>query len=237
MEIIGLFPIPVGRFNIGLPGEQCQKFISSLQDRIQNIGNTTSANRTVLLEQPMLDLSNAIHDCLQEYAKGIYLYRSNTRFGITQSWLNYTEKGQHHHKHAHPGSLISGVYYVNAIEGDQIMFFKSGYQRVKFPASDYNMFNSESWWIPVRTGDLVLFPSELEHMVPTLESDHTRVSLAFNTWFDGECGEIDNLTHLSVSISGKYKHKEKDNGGKKDDPEGSPGKVRKVSGRQKDGHS
>jgi hypothetical protein len=32
---------------------------------------------------------------------------------ITQSWLNYTETNQYHHKHEHPNSLVSGVFYVN----------------------------------------------------------------------------------------------------------------------------
>ena len=47
---------------------------------------------------------------------------------ITQSWLNYTEKDQYHHKHAHPNSIISGVFYINCHESlDKITFFDEKY--------------------------------------------------------------------------------------------------------------
>ena len=51
--------------------------------------------------------------------------------------------------------------------------------------------------VPIQSGDLVLFQSYLEHGVEKIMDDnHTRVSLAFNTWFKGELGSEQGLTKL-----------------------------------------
>jgi uncharacterized protein (TIGR02466 family) len=116
---------------------------------------------------------------------------------MTQSWLNFTKPGEFHHKHAHPNSLISGVYYFNADkENDKIYFYDDEYQRIKIQPKDWNYHNSKSWWYPVGTGDLVIFPSELTHMVDVTTSKETRISLAFNVFAKGVFGQEEHLTAL-----------------------------------------
>ena len=58
--------------------------------------------------------------------------------------------------------------------------------------------NSESWWFEVGSGDLVLFPSNLEHMVETKVGNETRVSIAFNTFLKGHIGVDESLTGLQL---------------------------------------
>ena len=118
---------------------------------------------------------------------------------LKQSWANYTEAGQYHHKHAHPNSVVSGVFYPQANrEFDKIYFYKDGYERIKVPAAEYNHYNSESWWFEVGAGDLILFPSHLTHMVQTKEDDNTRISIAFNTFLKGYIGSDESLTGLHL---------------------------------------
>jgi uncharacterized protein (TIGR02466 family) len=108
---------------------------------------------------------------------------------ITQSWLNYTETNQYHHKHAHPNSLVSGVFYINCHEElDKIKFFKEDYKTIKPEIKDWNLYNSESWWFTVKTGDIIMFPSSLTHMVENKEGTNTRISLAFNVFIKGTIG-------------------------------------------------
>lgn len=205
MEIINLFPTPVLRLAIGAPTpDEAAHLEAAGSEHVRNVGNTTSRRRRLLHDVELAGLRGRIDEALAAYVDNIIAPARATRLTITQAWLNTTTQGQFHHKHAHPGSLISGVYYLEACESDRIMFYRSGYQRIKFPTEQYNPWNSESWWIPVRAGDLILFPSELEHHVPTVETDTRRVSLAFNSWFDGECGSEDDLTHLAVSIAQPY---------------------------------
>jgi uncharacterized protein (TIGR02466 family) len=118
---------------------------------------------------------------------------------LTQSWANYTEVGQFHHKHSHPNSVVSGVFYPQADRAvDKIYFYKDGYERIKIPAAEFNPYNSESWWFEVGAGDLILFPSHLTHMVETKVGDNTRISIAFNTFLKGYIGSDESLTGLHL---------------------------------------
>jgi uncharacterized protein (TIGR02466 family) len=206
MEVVNLFPTPVGRFHLGLLSEVEAKHLQAVgSEQVKNVGNTTSKARRLLQDPALPDLRTKIDEALAGYVANILAPARKTRMLVTQGWLNVTTKGQFHHKHAHPGSLISGVYYVEAAgETDRIMFHRSSYRRIQFPPRQFNPWNSETWWIPVKSGDLILFPSELEHSVPDLQTDTKRVSLAFNTWFQGECGSQDDLTHLQLSLAGPY---------------------------------
>ena len=136
---------------------------------------------------------------VQRYAYGIMCIKPCAVPFITQSWLNYTEPGQSHHKHAHPNSVISGVLYINADQNtDKIFFFRQIFEQIKPAIRETNVFNSESWNAPVKTGQVVLFPSHLLHMVETKEGDNTRVSLAFNTFLKGVIGEEIDLAELKL---------------------------------------
>lgn len=191
-----LFPIPIGFFKY--EGELDKDFLVDQPQR-PNDGNTSSEDKYLLKHKKLLSLRQFIEKSLHEYFMATYCPKNDAHLKITQSWLNWTKPGQHHHKHAHPNSLISGCYYVNAHkESDKIFFYREGYQRIKFPPAEWNAYNSESWWYPVGTGDLVLFPSSLTHMVQPVEGEDTRISLAFNTFPIGMIGDENELTALHL---------------------------------------
>lgn len=197
--IHNLFPTPVGMYK--LERDLTAKELSFLkkQETRNNTGNTTSINNTILKSKELTQLRDFIETKVSEYFTTVYNPKHNVNLKITQSWANYTEPGQYHHKHEHPNSFVSGVFYVQADKAkDRIYFYRNGYQQIKFPPSDWNVWNSESWWFEVGTCDLVLFPSSLTHMVPTVESDQTRISLSFNTFPVGNVGEEMDLTGLQL---------------------------------------
>ena len=82
----------------------------------KNEGNVTSKNKYILNEKPFLNIKKELNLRIKEYFEKIYNSSNNITPYITQSWLNYTEKNQYHHKHAHPNSLVSGVMYINSDE-------------------------------------------------------------------------------------------------------------------------
>ena len=60
-----------------------------------------------------------------------------------------------------------------------------------------NVFNSTVWRYPVNTGDVVLFPSYLEHGVEEVDKEDdavTRISLSFNVFLQGTLGAASRLT-------------------------------------------
>jgi len=163
------------------------------------MGNTTSVNNTLLRHKQMTKLRDFIETSLADYFTTVYNPKHKVNLKITQSWSNYTEPGQWHHKHEHPNSFVSGVFYPQANrETDKIYFYRSGFQQIKFPPENWNVYNSESWWFEVGTGDLILFPSSLTHMVETVKGDQTRISLSFNTFPVGNIGEEVSLTGLQI---------------------------------------
>ena len=197
--IHNLFPTPVGMYK--LDRDLTAKELSFLkkQETRSNMGNTTTIDNTILKSKELTQLRDFIETKVLDYFTTVYSPKHKVNLKITQSWTNYTEHGQYHHKHEHPNSFVSGVFYIQADKAkDRIYFFRNGYQQIKFPPSDWNVWNSESWWFEVGTCDLILFPSSLTHMVQTVESNETRISLAFNTFPVGNVGEEMDLTGLQL---------------------------------------
>ena len=197
MNMFNLFPKAVGKYELGREITDKEKEFVDKAERRPNMGNKSSANNYVLKEKPMKKLHEFLQESATDYFNQVYRPRDDVKLYITQSWLNYTEPGQFHHKHAHPNSFVSGVFYVNAdATKDKIYFYQDGYQQIKLQPTDWNVWNSESWWFEAGTGILYLFPSSLTHMVEVVTAAETRISLSFNTFLKGTIGDNHSLTEL-----------------------------------------
>ena len=65
---------------------------------------------TFLNQKSFKDLKTDLDLRVKDYFNKIISPANNITPYITQSWLNYTETNQYHHKHQHPNSLVSGVF-------------------------------------------------------------------------------------------------------------------------------
>lgn len=196
MKINNLFPTPVVNFSIGRNFTKKEIDFVMKQPTYRNMGNTTSNNSYILNDKSMKNIKSFVEESVKEYIKEIYAPKEKTVFCVTQSWLNYTKPGEFHHKHSHPNSVLSGVLYIKALKDkDRIYFYRNDYQQIKLHTENWNIYNSESWWLEACTGELYLFPSSLTHMVENVEKDE-RISLAFNTFPVGLIGSEENLTGL-----------------------------------------
>jgi uncharacterized protein (TIGR02466 family) len=197
--INGIFPTPIyiSKINRELTIKELSFIDKTKLDVYKNEGNTTSNDNYILNTKAFKNLKEELDLKVQDYFNKVISPANNITPYITQSWLNYTETNQYHHKHTHPNSLVSGVFYINCHEEhDKIEFFNDNYKTIKLEVKDWNIWNSESWWFPVKTGDIILFPSSLNHMVETKKGDNTRISLAFNVFIKGTIGNNKNLTEL-----------------------------------------
>lgn len=162
-----------------------------------NMGNTTSLNNYILDSTEFSNLKKIIQSQIEIYLNKVYKPKYNVKPYITQSWLNWTKPGEYHHTHEHPNSFMSGVLYIHADpQEDKIKFHKNGYQQINLETSQYDLLNSKSWWFSVKTGNIVIFPSNLTHNVDQVTSGKTRISLAFNTFLKGTIGDNKSLTEL-----------------------------------------
>ncbi len=199
--INGIFPTPIyiSKLDRNLTPLELKFVDKNKKDHYKNDGNITSNNNYILNEKPFANIKKELDLRIQDYFNKVISPANKITPYITQSWLNYTETNQYHHKHSHPNSLVSGVFYINCDEEhDKIKFFNDAYKTIRLEIKDWNLWNSETWWFSVKTGDVILFPSSLTHMVETKQGDNTRISLAFNVFIKGTVGDNKQLTELII---------------------------------------
>jgi hypothetical protein len=114
MAIHNLFPTPIGRYELGRDLNAKELSFLKNQETRSNMGNTTSTNNTILKSKELTKLRDFIETSVSDYFDTIYKPKHKVGLKVTQSWTNYTENGQYHHKHAHPNSFVSGVFYIKA---------------------------------------------------------------------------------------------------------------------------
>jgi uncharacterized protein (TIGR02466 family) len=201
-KVISIFPTPV--YFSTLERELTKKECSFLDRRKLDVhkgeGNTTSNDNYILNNQEFKNLKKELQSKVQDYFDNVISPANNVTPYITQSWLNYTETNQYHHRHGHSNSIISGVFYINCNEEfDKIKFFKDDdYKSIFIEKKNWNSYNSDTWWFSVKTGDIILFPSSLTHSVETKQGNNTRISLAFNVFIKGTIGDNVQLTELKL---------------------------------------
>lgn len=199
MNIDGLFPIPIGVSKLPKKLTANQLKFLTTQEMRGNIGNISSADSYILNRSELTSLRNELLKLVRDYFKAVYAPADDVDVYITQSWINTTEPSKYHHVHSHPNSFISGVFYIHSEgEADKIMFHKSGYECIQVNPTEWNRYNSKTWWYPVSTGDVILFPSSLTHEVPPTTSSSNRMSLAFNVFLKGRLGAYADLTELKL---------------------------------------
>tara|TARA_R110000751_G_scaffold32737_1_gene82017 strand:+ start:1544 stop:2164 length:621 start_codon:yes stop_codon:yes gene_type:complete len=198
-----IFPTPV--YFTKIDREFTKQELQFVQEQkkhcMKNTGNIHTKDNYILNRKEFKNIKKFLNKHCKNYLDTVICPKNNLELYITQSWLNYTEADQHHHKHEHPNSVISGVLYFDSdIKNDKILFSKPGYQQIK-PIIDntkFNLWNSETWFFPVETGKLIMFPSSTTHQVENKKGKNTRISLAFNTFYKGTIGSNPYLTELII---------------------------------------
>jgi uncharacterized protein (TIGR02466 family) len=112
--------------------------------------------------------------------------KTKDRFRL-EGWINVNGPGDYNVLHCHPGCFLSAVYYVKVpqeMTGGEIVF-----RDPRGPAvAMYETPGIELPWVGTgtgipftpATGQLLLFPSWLEHRVEPFEGAGERISIAFN---------------------------------------------------------
>jgi|TARA_R100000406_G_scaffold95485_2_gene89944 uncharacterized protein (TIGR02466 family) len=201
--IHSIFPIPIytTKMNRGFTKQELQFVKEQKKHCIKNQGNINTKDNYILNRKQFKNIKKFLDKCCKDYLDTIICPKNNVELYITQSWLNYTEANQYHHRHEHPNSVVSGVLYFDSdIKNDKILFTSSkGYQQIK-PEIDntkWNLWNSGTWFFSVETGNLFMFPSSTTHQVESKKGTNTRISLAFNTFYKGTVGSNSELTELT----------------------------------------
>jgi uncharacterized protein (TIGR02466 family) len=201
-KIVPLFSVPIlYQYDSGLRLSPKELEIISLLDR-ESTPNNFSKNRNIL-ELPGLEkLKTFCQDAINDYATEVC--KVTDEFYITNSWATKNLTSVDHHKHTHPNSIFSGVYYFQAEKNASPMsvhckspIFKNF--ALDYHYSGYSMFNSNDWSFPVQTGTLIIFPSWLEHGSAPNNSDMPRELIGFNSFVRGKFGGLNYCSDLELA--------------------------------------
>ena len=114
---------------------------------------------------------------------------------ITSIWMNTNSYKDSNRVHNHPGSAISGVYYVKAPSSagnivfqhpsmNELGFYYNSFQSLPGDVNEpeeYNQYNTSSVKAPAIENTLYLFPSWLMHFVESnMNETEERISISFN---------------------------------------------------------
>lgn len=199
LNFSNLFPCPIGMVDIGRDFTEEEMQFAVNQQMRKNVGNETSTDSYVFGNAALADIYKIVKKSLDFYFESVYRPKHDVELKVTQSWFNFTKKGQYHHSHTHDNSFVSGVLYFDADENTDRIYFQNPHKReLKIEPSEFNLYNSPNWWLPAKSGTLILFPSNISHSVANVETDSTRISLSFNSFPIGTIGDAKLLTELKL---------------------------------------
>ena len=197
-ELLQIFPTPL----LIVPYEQSiDKELSYLKTisyrKQQQNGNFRSDDSYLLRNEEFKNIKNFLKESIDKFTTNVL--NTKQRLVITQCWPNRNPKGSQHHEHVHPNSIISGVMYFQINEKlPPISFTKDRQDGMKLNPEKYNHMNSETFMLPCKPGELILFPSSLKHSVPINHGEEDRISVSFNTFCIDAIGSEQSLTHLDI---------------------------------------
>jgi uncharacterized protein (TIGR02466 family) len=178
--------------------------LTELPEKIAGGGgdNYISLNRQLLDLEEFNDLKSSLQQALDHYVHNIL--KIENKFSITDSWATRNPQNTFHAEHFHGNSIFSGVLYVDVSGGDLELLFEPAFSKnfqFEYAIKEYNLLNSKSWKLGLKSGMLVIFPSWVSHRVsPNLKSADRRI-IGFNSFTSGTFGSNTTIDNLSINLS------------------------------------
>lgn len=204
-RLLEIFPSPVAI--VAFDGELSQplEYVQGLEYAVRGASkfsrsqNCQSTDTCVLNAPKLASIREFIERQLTNYSCDVLGMSQSMR--ITQSWVNISGKGDSHHEHMHPNSVVSGVFYMKMDNSlPPIQFHEGSRSQIVPNIKKRTRYNTRDVTISLNAGELILFPSALIHSVPINTTDALRISLSFNSFPTGELGSKRSLTYLPLSV-------------------------------------
>ena len=147
------------------------------QHNINPMGQSNTGCYRTILPQDGADKLNAVCQIIEEKLMQICSKKNIELMFGCEFWLNVNDKGSSNDSHAHYGSALSGVYYLDAEETGPLVFHSIHKSMGTTSYCDDNQVNFE---IEPADNSMVIFPSWAMHSVSENVSDKQRICIAFN---------------------------------------------------------
>ena len=145
------------------------------------VDSTHKTNNTLHKKETYDDLSNRIQEEIKnflaeygyskEYCESVY---------INNMWYNVSNQGDFNFPHNHAGSIVSGVFYVKANNGNKIRFYNDLNKTITVPDT-LNQYSYDTVDYDCVTGRLILFFSDFVHGNPRQDFEGEKIAISFNT--------------------------------------------------------
>jgi len=169
-----------------------EKDILDIRKHIISTYNSDTKNWQSIADLHKIIIYDTLTDKILEYSKNVFdkLELKYDSFKITDMWSNVLKPGETHRPHTHSNNMLSGVYYVDAVETSGIIFTDPRPQAgvIQPDVNKQILDNASVVKYDSATNRMILFPSWLQHYVPVNETNKNRISIAFNIMFKGLVG-------------------------------------------------
>lgn len=188
-----LFCTPVWYTKLNIPENisyQAKEYCLSLgfQDygvKNSNIGGWQSStllySSQALISSPIRYYFDQINVILDRCVKELGIDKFIVPTGM---WVNKNGNGNYNHSHMHPGSFLSGCFYLTD-DNSEILFHRpydvNYYWMLNGASKGNTPLSSRSAVYKPSKNELLIFPSWIEHEVLPNTNSNDRISVAFNT--------------------------------------------------------
>jgi len=194
MQYIDLFPTPLYA-NIEI--DLCNNILSVAEDYINRHGKSYRGQDSYIstynvdaasIEQSSDNRLEPLNTCIKAAAKQYFEDISIEPKQFSLYYLfNKIILGGEHSNHSHPHSLLSGVFYLKIPKNAPPIIFsdpRDHYKYIQYPVKFGNpqdMYKLlPEYVINPTEGLMLMWPSWLEHQVPSSKCSEERIAVAFN---------------------------------------------------------
>ena len=188
MEIINLKAIPiVCERNVYSLNKKELNVIKKIKYRPPKEGHYLSETAFLLENKTLAPLKKFIIEKAEEYTRNVLEIKD--QIYLTQSWSTIHTTNVFHPPHDHPNTFISLVYYAQCKDGHLYFDLNTTSLRECFnfhyTINKFNIYNSQTWTLPVKKGDMVLFPGHIRHGSFPNKSRELRIVIGANFFIKG----------------------------------------------------
>ncbi|HWY60612.1 MAG TPA: TIGR02466 family protein [Rhizomicrobium sp.] len=189
MQVVPIFINFIATETLRIDNARVEKYCYALKasssGRVVSNGGGWQSNDLPLDTPELQELFQAVTDKLNELHR-YFGFNDTLRQSIDEAWININKKGNFNYTHNHPGKFFSCVYYVKGGQNKGNIDFTTPIEGHAYTIHNnmvtaHNSFSGHALSVPPITGELLIFPSWLNHVVRQSESDEDRISIAVNS--------------------------------------------------------
>ena len=201
MKILNLKAIPIVHdTNAYYLNKEELNVVKKTKYRASKKGFYLSETITLLENKTLSSLKKFIIKKAEEYVRDTLEIKD--QIYLTQSWSTINLTNAFHRTHDHPNTFISVVYYAECKNSPLCFYLDASSIRECFNFSytikKFNIYNSHTWTLLVKPGDIVLFPGHIRHGSLPNTSSTPRIIVGANFFTKGKLGSQKEVSSLTI---------------------------------------